>query len=119
MAKEKFVLQDGERVVREDYGMWLKSKMRGYQARICLTDRRFVVATTGIPGLGGLIGLLFNRKGTVRVSLTKSEITGVEETKSYGVAGVVQVNTTSDTPVMFRAPYEEWKKAIEAWTTGS
>ncbi len=111
----KFELQNGESTVREVRTIWLKSKLRGYQARIVLTDRRLVVAQMGIPGIGGLIGFLTNRGGTVKVELGKSDVTGVEATKSYGVGGVVQVNTSDGSPVMFRAPVEEWKGAIEAW----
>jgi len=117
MAKEKFALQDGEELLRESRGIYLKGKIRGYQAKVYLTDQRLVVATTGIQSLG-LIGMLFNKQGTVQVSLGKSDVEGVEETTHLKVGGVMQVNRKDGDPIRVRGPaVEEWKGAIESWAS--
>ncbi len=112
----KFELQDGESVIRDDKGMWLKSKLRGFGARLCLTDRRLVIARTGIPALG-LIGMLFNKQGTVSVELSKAEVTGVEPSSHGRAKNVLEFTTKDGTAYKFIAgtPFEEWKSAIEQW----
>jgi hypothetical protein len=117
MAKEKFALRDGESMVREDKGMWLKSKLQGHSAKLYLTDQRLVVATTGIPALG-LLGLMFNKEGTVRVTLSKGDVAGVEESKHGRAKNVLQVNSANGDPTRFiaTAPFAEWKSAIDSWS---
>lgn len=119
MAKKKFALSDGESMVRWSRGIWLKGKLRGYQAKIYLTDQRLVVATVGIQALG-LIGMLFNKDGTIQVSMDRADIEGAQETTHLKVGGVLQINRKGGDPVRIRGPVvDEWKSAIESWTSAA
>ncbi len=112
----KFVLEDGESVVRDDKGMWLKSKFQGFGARLCLTDRRLVIAQQGIPALG-LIGMLFNKQGTVRVELTKADLAGIEQGSHGRAKNVLEISTKGGKDYRFipGMPFEDWKSTLEQW----
>ncbi|MCH9685718.1 MAG: hypothetical protein K0V04_30075 [Deltaproteobacteria bacterium] len=113
----KFVLQDGESVIQDDKGMWLKSKLQGFGARMCLTDRRLVIAQRGIPALG-LIGMLFNKEGSVRVEVSKSDIAGIEQSSHGRAKNVVEISTKDGKAHRFipGIPFETWKTALDQWS---
>src|SRR5687767_11686081 len=88
----KFTLQDGETIAREEKVMWRKGKVQAFGGRLVLTNRRLVFAQTGIAGLG-LIGLLFNKDGTVRVEVPLPELAAAERGSFGRAKQVLDVKT--------------------------
>jgi hypothetical protein len=97
-------------------GVWLKSKLRGVVGRFVLTDRRMVFAETGIPALG-LLGLLFNKEGTVRVQAAKSDFAGIDRGSHGRAKHVVNVKISAGETFTkgLATPYEDWEKALKTW----
>ena len=112
----KFELEAGESVEHEEKNvMWLKSKFQGFGGRLVVTDRRVVFAQTGIPSLG-LLGLLFNKQGTVRVQIAKPDVEGVEKGQHGRAKNVLSLRSKGDEHrFVLNTPYEEWEQRINQW----
>jgi hypothetical protein len=113
----KFELEAGESVEHEEKNvMWLKSKFQGYSGRLVVTERRVVFAQTGIPSLG-LLGMLFNKQGTVRVQIAKSDLEGAEKGQHGRAKNVLNLKSRGGDEHRFvlNTPYETWEQRITQW----
>ena len=113
----KFELESGESIEHEEKNvMWLKSKFQGFGGRLVVTDRRLVFAQTGIPSLG-LLGLLFNKQGTVRVQVAKSDLENVEKGQHGRAKNVLSLKNKEGEEYRFvlSTPYSTWEQRINQW----
>jgi hypothetical protein len=113
----KLELEADETVVLEQKALWLKSKFQGFGGKLLLSDRRLAFAQTGIAGLG-LIGLLFNKQGTVKVQIAKGDVAGVTRGKHLRNDKVVEVSTRGGATHRFIVDnqVDEWITTLERWS---
>ena len=114
-----FRLEEGETLLREDGGFWIKSTLRVYIGRLQLTDRRLVFVENA-NAIFGLLGRLFNLGGKPRVVIERGRLQRVER-GSHGRAKNVFTAKTEDAEYKFAmdSSYDDWAQALLEWGSGS
>ena len=111
----KFRLEEGETLLREDRGFWIKTVLRVSIGRLQLTDRRLVFIENPNPAFG-LLGLLLGLGGKPKVIIERGRLLSVERGK-HGRAKNVLIAKTDEAEYKFAtdSSYEGWAQALTEW----
>jgi hypothetical protein len=115
MKKIAFDLTPGEQVIKDEMGMFIKSKLHVQPGQLVLTNKRFVFVKN-MNFMFGLIGLLFKTlRGGVIHDIPLENIKSHAQDK-FGVNTKVMKLTLSDGQELrfvLNSPYEEWASLLK------